>query len=80
MDIWHSFVEFLEDLIRRYGLFKLIFGFTGFASALIGLAIGFRLSPDIRIGLALVFVIGLLLLTCLALIIDQHRLRSAMAE
>ncbi|OBL00874.1 hypothetical protein A5646_20510 [Mycobacterium sp. 1245499.0] len=80
MNIWESFVEFLEDLIRRFGLIKLIFGFTGFASALIGLALGFHLSSEVKIGLAGVFVIVVLLLTCLALIIDRHRLRSRMTE
>ena len=80
MDIWQSFVEFLQNLIRQYGLFKLIFAFSGFGAALIGLALGFRLTQDMRIGLALVFVIGLLFLTCLALIIDQNQWRNKVVD
>jgi uncharacterized membrane protein (Fun14 family) len=80
LNVWESFVEFLEDLIRRYGLIKLLLGFSGFATALIGLALGFHLSGAVKIGLAGAFVIVLLLLACLSLIIDRHRLRSRMND
>ena len=78
LTIWESFIEFLEDVIRRFGLVKLLIALAAFAGALLGL--GFVVSPETLIRIALLFIIALLLLTCLALIIDRHRLRSTISD
>ena len=78
LTIWDSFIEFLEDVIRRFGLVKLLIALAAFAGALLGL--GFVVSPETLIRIALLFIIALLLLTCLALIIDRHRLRSTISD
>lgn len=71
-DAWESFIEYLEDLVRRYGLVKILIGLATLAGALLGLGIVVNGETLIRFSGGLIIIV--LLFTCLALIIDRRRL------
>src|ERR1700761_1344618 len=80
LNIWESFVEFLEGLIREYGLPKLLLGLLTLTGPFVAVILGFHPTQEIKVGLALVFLILMLLVTCLALIIDQNKWRNKVVE
>lgn len=76
--MWETTTDFLEDLILRHGLFKVISGLAAFAGAL--LALGFVVNEETLVRLAGGFLILVLLLTCVALSVDRRRLRRNVSE
>jgi hypothetical protein len=76
--MWESFIEFLERLIREYGLIKIVIGMAAVAGALLGL--GVVVSEEMLIVFAGASLIALLLVICVALMVDRHRLRRDLAE
>ena len=80
MNIWESFVEFLQGLIREYGLPKLFLGLVGLVGPFVAVVLGFHPSQAVKVILALVLLVLFLLVTCLALAIDQNKWRNKVAE
>lgn len=75
---WASVVRSLEDLIIRYGLFKLLAWLAAFAAVLLGL--GVVVDRETAFRFAAFIAVGFLLLSTVAFYIDRRRLYRERAE
>jgi len=73
--MWESIVDKLQDLVVEYGPYKLVAALATLFAVVLGL--GAAANPETVLVMAGIFVILVLLLACLALIIDRRRLYRA---
>ncbi|HEU4657912.1 MAG TPA: hypothetical protein VFR97_10315 [Capillimicrobium sp.] len=78
MELWSAFVGGLEDLIRRFGLARMVVAIGGFAGAVLGLGVVVS-QAVIAIG-AGTLLTCVLFLTVLALGLDRRRLYGQVAD
>ncbi len=78
MSMWQFFVDFLEGLITKFGLLRIVMTIGVGDSALLGIGVAF--DQHALTIVAVVTVTALLLLTCVAQSIDRRRLYRQRAQ
>lgn len=72
--MWESFADWLEQLVRRYGLVRIL-GVLGGIAAILA-AVGVSASEATVLGVAVIVLIAILLVTVMAQYIDRVKLYS----
>lgn len=76
--LWQTVVEGLEDLIRQFGLARIVLALSAVAAALLGL--GIAISEAVLLVATGVFLVVVLLFAVLALGLDRRRLYRQVAD